>query len=163
MKLSFRFLQRDFDALHAKIDYYDRLLAEAEAGIHESTAHGDVWHDNPAFDEAQQHSRMWRNERDKLREIRDNAEVISPATSGEVVEIGSIVEVQDIRTGAVDRYEIGSYMIIGEKGEKGENENRISYASPMAQLLMGHKLDDVVTGPIGPREVSFKIIGLKAE
>lgn len=83
-----------------------------------------------------------------LRERLANSEVVE-ATVGDVVGFGSTVEVEDERTGRRSTYELVSAM------DADAAAGRISYDSPVATALRGHRVDDValVSTPRGERRL----------
>jgi transcription elongation factor GreA len=153
----YKFLRADLEALDARITDYEARLAEARRGIHETTTYStETWHDNPAFDEQQQQSKMWDSERRRLRTIRDNVIVVEPAGDTGRVDIGSVVTIKDRRTGRQDSFTIASYLVIGSR------EDRLSYNSPLGRLLLGKPPGTIVTGRAGSRTVELEILDIAA-
>lgn len=151
----YKFLMADFQALEKRLSEYENYLREARAGIGESTTYNsETWHDNPSFDEQQQLAKMWNTERGKLAHVRDDSEIVEPSAPNGAADVGSVVRIKDQSTQTVDTFLIASYMVIGG------GEDRISYSTPIAQLLLGHKAGDVVNGRIGSRRVTFEILSV---
>ena len=149
-----RFLQRDLDALKARIDRYEQQWRDALSGIHDSTTQSsETWHDNPQFDEVQQRARMLKTERDKLAAILRDSMLVTPAAPGGRVDVGSAVRVRYKQTGTEDSFVIGSYMVLDT-----DDDSRISYAAPLAKLLLGHSRNETVSGTIGSRRLELEIV-----
>lgn len=149
--MTYKFLAADLAALEKRLAEYETYLREARAGIHESTSYNsETWHDNPSFDDQQQRAKMWETERSKLAAVRRDSELVEPSAPDGRVAIGSTVRVE-YADGDTEDFVIGSYMVIGGP------ENRISYSTPIAQLLMGHKAGETVTGRIGGRTLTLKV------
>lgn len=150
----YRFLTRDLDALKARIARYEEQWREALNGIHDSTTQSsETWHDNPQFDEVQQRAKMLKTERDKLTTILHNSVLVTPAAPDGRVDVGSVVRVRYTKTGREDRFVIGGYMVLDD-----EDDCRISYAAPVARLLLGHGKGETVAGTIGSRRMELEIL-----
>lgn len=150
----YRFLARDLDALKARIARYEEQWREALSGIHDSTTQSsETWHDNPQFDEVQQRAKMLKTERDKLMSILHNSVLVTPTAPDGRVDVGSVVRVRYAKTGREDRFVIGSYMVLDD-----EDDSRISYAAPLAELLLGRKQGETVSGTIGSRRMELEIV-----
>lgn len=151
--MTYRFLARDLQALADRIARYDTQWREAVGGAHDATTQSsETWHDNPQFDDVQQRARMLETERNKLRAVLDASELVEPAAPDGRVDIGSAVDVRYTATGHTERFTIASYMVLDS-----DDEQRISYAAPLAQLLLGHHAGDRVAGTIGPRTITVEI------
>ncbi|HEY3684239.1 MAG TPA: GreA/GreB family elongation factor [Streptosporangiaceae bacterium] len=150
----YRFLARDLEALKNRIARYDAQWRETLGGVHDSTTQSsETWHDNPQFDDVQQRAKMLETERNKLRAILADSELVEPAAPDGRVDVGSVVRVRFTKTGREERFVIGSYMVLDS-----EDEERISYAAPLAQLLMGHSAGESVTGCVGKRPVEARVL-----
>lgn len=152
----YRFLARDLDALKARIASYENQWREALSGIHDSTTQSsETWHDNPQFDEVQQRAKMLKTEHDNLAAILHDSELVTPGAPDGRVDIGSVVQVRYTKTGREEQFVIGSYMVLDD-----DEENRISYAAPLAELLIGHSRGETVSGPIGRHVVELEILAV---
>jgi transcription elongation GreA/GreB family factor len=151
---AYRFLIRDLDALKARIARYEEQWREALSGIHDSTTQSsETWHDNPQFDEVQQRAKMLKSERDKLMTILHKSVLVTPTAPDGRVDIGSVVRVRYTNTGREDRFIIGSYMVLDD-----DDDSRISYAAPLAELLCEHTQGEAVVGVIGSRKIELEIL-----
>jgi transcription elongation GreA/GreB family factor len=150
----YRFLARDLDALKQRINRYEEQWKEALGGIHDSTTQSsETWHDNPQFDEVQQRAKMLKTERDKLATVLHKSVLVTPDTPGGRVDVGSSVRVRYKKNGAEDSFVIGSYMVLD-----ADDDGRISYAAPLAKLLLGHSRGETVSGNIGSRKMELEIL-----
>lgn len=149
------FLASDLDALQRRIARYEQEWRETLAGVHESTTQSsETWHDNPQFDDVQQRAQMLETERKKLAAILDASLLVEPPpTHDRRVHVGSTVHIRYAKTGGEDRFVIGSYMVLDN-----DDGHRISYAAPLAKLLLGHAQGETVEGTIGTREMKIEII-----
>ena len=111
----------------------------------------ETWHDNPAFDEAQQQARAAYTKLKELEAIRAQAVIVTEKPSGDTVEVGCRVRYarSDIR--GDDEVVIGSYFPVDG------DEDEVSAQSLLGRLLLGAKVGDSVSGTIGEREVTISI------
>lgn len=154
----YRFLARDLEALKNRIARYDEQWRETLGGVHDSTTQSsETWHDNPQFDDVQQRAKMLETERNKLQAVLADSELVEPAAPDGRVDVGSVVRVRYAKSGREERFVIGSYMVLDS-----EDEERISYAAPLAQLLMGHQAGETAEGKIGTKVVQLEIVNVGA-
>lgn len=147
------FLSRDLDVLKRRLAYYDEEWRATVGGAHDATTQSsETWHDNPQFDDVQQRARMLETERRKLSAILKSAVLVEPSAPDGRVDVGSTVRLRDLGSGAEEALTIGSYMVLDA------DDDRISYASPLARLLLGHTKGDTASGIIGPRKVELEIL-----
>src|SRR5207248_4354825 len=111
----------------------------------------ETWHDNPAFDEAQQQARAAYTKLKELEAIRAQAVIVTEKPSGDTVEVGCRVRYarSDIR--GDDEVIVGSYFLVDG------DEDEVSAQSPLGRLLLGAKVGDSVSGAIGEREVTISV------
>src|SRR5206468_5964115 len=119
------FLPDDHAELQRRIDEAHKRMRTAMSMIHETTTYSsESYHDNPAFDEQQQQAKMWHDQYQKLRHVFNDSEVVQPAATTGVVELGSRVTFVDLATDEQDTVTIGSYLSFG-----ADREDRVSYAA----------------------------------
>lgn len=123
--------------------------------IEEARAHGDISEnaEYSAAKEAQSHN---EGRISKLEELVALADVVDPLSlSGEKVVFGATVTIEDTALG--DRQ---TFAIVGEH-EGDIKAGKMSYTSPVARALIGHRAGEAVQikTPRGSRE--FEIIALK--
>ena len=118
---------------------------------------GDTWHDNPYFKMVEQ------KEGQLLKRINELLISLNCADYVEIgqrnideVALGSIVKCQ-FTYGNESESEGVIFEIVGH-GETDVENHQISYESPVAKNLLGHKLNDLVTfnTPVG--KASYKIL-----
>lgn len=153
---TYLFLQEDYDALVESVRAAERRRDEAMASIGEVIeVTSGTWHDNPAFDAAQDDSKRWTVEARKRREMLADAQVVPVTDQTSYVAIGSRVEFRF--GGAVDEVIIGSYLNIGPR----KDDDRVaSNGSPLARALLDHKVGDTVIAELPGRDLSVTIVSL---
>lgn len=122
--------------------------------IREALEFGDAW-GNPEYEWAKQEQAFIEGRIKTLETILSNAKIVTASGTGErKVTLGSVVRVLE-----ADTQDVIEYTIVGS-GEADPFQNRISYKSPVAQALLGHKIGDSVQAkcPVGP--VELKILDL---
>lgn len=108
----------------------ERQLAEAQAGIEAAAGIDDV------NEKRRQQALPLRDARYFSERVR-TAQVIDPPTSNEVVAFGSTVTFER------DDGRVQTYRIVGED-EADPKAGTISFVAPVARLLMGKAVGDVV-------------------
>ncbi len=149
------FLRDDLEALNESIHDIDERIKDVLQQAGGSCKEGaDTWHDNFEYEESQRSAAMWSNRLRELVALRASAQVVTPAGTGEEVLIGRIITVEDCDTKETMKFRVGSYMILRNKKEGLES---ISYAAPLASMLIGAKENEVRSGIIGGEHKRFKI------
>lgn len=115
---------------------------------------GETWHDNFAFEEGQRLMSLWQCRMQELNEIRSNVVVAEPSSNFFEVGFGRKVHILDLDTEEMSTYKIGSYITFTEDKEVIS----ISYDSPLAQLIMGAKYDEIREGEIGGSRRRYRVI-----
>lgn len=153
------FLKEDLDALDRKIEETRKEIEKALREIGDSCQQGaETSHDNPGYEEGQRAAMMWSTRLRQLLSIRQNATVISPAPTpppGGRVGIGHLVTIKDLATGEEQSFRLGSAMVFDETG------SRISYKSPIGQLLLDAMIDDVLEAKIGNKSRKLLVLDIK--
>lgn len=128
---------------------------EVTAKIREALEFGDPW-GNPKYEMAKQEQAFVEGRIKTLESLLENAKVVKQAKQADTIQLGSLVSVLDLETG--DEH---SYIIVGS-AEADPLNNRISYKSPVAQALLGHRAGDVVEAdcPIGV--VRLRVLAVSA-
>ena len=149
------FLEEDLEALRAKVAELEDAYKDALSGVHDSTTQSsETWHDNPAFDDVQQRSKMLYTEYSKLNAVLLAAKLIPPSDSGaNMIGIGSRVRV--ILNGkSKDEFVVCSYRCFHDSDEY------VSYSSPVGAALLGAKPGDKVSYRVGDRVNRIEVVGL---
>jgi len=92
----------------------------------------------------------------RLREmidIRNRARVVQPSRASDRVGIGRVVTVRDDED-MVILFEVGSFMMF-------DGDRRVSYAAPLAKLLMGAEVGEVREGKIAGAERAFEVLRIE--
>ncbi|GAA4536523.1 GreA/GreB family elongation factor [Amycolatopsis samaneae] len=152
MPAKFLFMPRDIERLEAEMARHERRYKANLGDIGEAVdVSSETWHDNPAFDEAQQQARAAYAKLKELQAIRDQATIVTERPAGDRAEIGCRVRYarSDLRDD--DEVVIGSYFLIDG------DEDEVSAQSPLGQLLLGAKVGDSISGTIGERRVTITV------
>lgn len=158
------FLQQDLEALEALITNYRERLRQVEAQLADAAeVGGNVWHDNFAFEQSQRDAAMYRRKVSDLEAVRADAVLVESNPHPGVVEIGALVEVEDLNTKAQEKYFICGYKVfdpVASTAEDGVTDEimRVSYQTPFGQLLLNRRAGEVVSGRVGKREVNLRVI-----
>ena len=153
------FLPEDLEALDRAIDRVkqeiNKALKEAGDSCGESS---ETWHDNPGYEEGQRAATMWSTRLRQLLAIRQQVNIIPyprrPAPDGRAC-IGHSLLLQDLATGKKQEWQLGSAMTFGE------SEYRVSYQSPLGQVLLGATVGDLLQVDFGGRTTSLLVLDVK--
>lgn len=126
------------------------------------TASGDTWHDNPGFNALEQAEHRKIQEVYKLKDIIQNATFVDTTTRDtEVVSVGAIVECLRMEKLGNEYIELVEFWEIGGFGESDPKAKIISYETPIATALMGHKVgEETESIEIQGKKVTFEILNL---
>lgn len=146
-------LPSDFRRLQQAIDEYDRRYRTTLAGIADaSDISSETWHDNPAFDEIQQQAKMSFNQFKKFEAVKKSASVIAePPADGRAGLGARVTFAWNGDDDNLDQVVLTGYMA------PGSPEEEVSTTSPLGQLLLGAKIDDVIEGRLNDRPVKIKV------
>lgn len=154
--MDFFFLPEDierFDGHIASVEEHIRAVGrDMGAACNESA---ETWHDNFAYEDGTRQLTMWTKRLMELRSIRERCRVARPCGPPEVVRIGRGVRLRDLATGKERIVRIGSYLVLS-------GDPSISYASPLARLLLGVQEGALVEGIIGGAEVQIEVLEVLA-
>ncbi len=155
------FTAEDLESLRERTSAMEARYKELLAGSHETTSQtSETWHDNPAFDDIQQQSRMYYAEFRKLKNDLDRAQLIEAApTVRDVVAIGSRVHVV-VNERATFDVVVCSYRCFHESTD---DIDFVSYVAPLASSLLGKKVGDEGIFQTGDRRMSVVITGIVSE
>ncbi len=124
---------------------------EVAEKIKEARGQGDL-SENAEYDSAKEEQAEMEARIVTLEKMLRNAEVIDEEeVSGDIVGLGSKVEVLDIEFD-----ELMTYAIVGS-AEADPMNGRISNESPVGAALIGHTMGDIVAIDTPDGEVSFEI------
>lgn len=147
----YRFLQEDRESLLHKRDALIVQLQAAGKDIGDANRQSsETWHDNAPLDVAQRNFERLGTRLTDLEKIIHEAVVVRVQESASsIVDVGSEVTFVD-QDNKEQTVRIGSYI-------PKEGSQSISYAAPVAALLMGSRVGDIVEGTIAGRDVEFEV------
>ena len=156
----FLFTKEDYENFCARIEEIKQKIKKTTAAVGTAAdSSGDQWHDSILY-QTQRMSESWSREFRRLLDIQKKARIVDtvPPRDGKV-RFGKTVTILDIDTGETFSYEISSYIIAAERFIKNKNNiKRISYISPLGQLLIGAQVGDIKKGSVGDTQKNFKIL-----
>ena len=154
------------DTLIVSAPSLDRLKAEYEdivqvripknkEDIAEARAHGDL-KENSEYKMARQEQDVLLARRNELEVMLGKARVTDFTDApGDIIGIGSVVEVRSRST-----EETSTFSILGALDGDPDN-NVLSYQTPLAKALSGHKPGEEVLVSLGDHEETWEILGLQ--
>lgn len=153
----YRMSQERLDEIKQELEYLetDRAKEVAEL-IKEARSFGDL-SENSEYDEAKAEQGKLYSKIAELKDLVDNAIIIDKEedkTPKNAVTLGSIVEVEDVEFGDVEKFEI-----VGSQ-EANPSEGKISDDSPLGRGLRGHKAGETVTVEAPAGLIKFKIVSV---
>jgi transcription elongation factor GreA len=129
--------------IRKEIKELERLIkVDIPRDLAAAAAHGDL-RENAEYQAAKEKQAFSMT---RLRELRDRvhgAEVVRPSDfPDDIVTLLKRVKVKDVDSGEVEEY-----VILGD-GDTDLEKNIISYQSPLANCLIGHKQGDLVAAEL---------------
>ncbi len=115
---------------------------------------GNVWHDNPAFENLIEQERMISAKIDELKEIIRNAQIIEENINKETVSIGSSV-ILFFEDGRKLEYKITDSI------QSNPDKNLISYNSPLGSAILGAKRGESREFIAGNKKKKIKILEIR--
>lgn len=129
------FLHKDYNHLLKKMDEVFVEIKRLGKEIGASCDETETFHDNFDYEECGRQKEMWTQYFKKLQKIKENAEIITEATSSDVIGIGNEIHLKSPLQGVIIK-KIGSYLTFSNK--------ELSYRSPLAKKLIGKKIGDEI-------------------
>ena len=129
---------------------------EVAKRLEEAISYGDL-SENSEYEEAKNEQAFVEGRILELDEKIKHAKIISATKHGKVVELGSVVVIQQVNPKEGDTEE---YTIVGST-EADPLNSRISNESPSGGALLDHKIGDGVDVKVPAGKVSYKIVKLK--
>ncbi|MBI4426852.1 MAG: hypothetical protein HY567_04725 [Candidatus Kerfeldbacteria bacterium] len=153
------FLKKDLDALRGKVTELEGKVRKAGRDMAGSIADDpNVWHDNPAYDEAQREQGMWNGELERYRKMLRESQEVPVEAAPDTVGIGRTAIVMNMtESGKLYKYLIGSFMVLVPTEGLASDVQEVSYGSPIGRILMGAKGGDFRKGVVTGKEVTFFI------
>lgn len=149
------FTKEDYECLLQEIARICDRIKDAGKEMGQSCKEGaETFHDNFAYEEGERQQIMWSNRLRELIKIKNMARVITSIDSSDIVSLGRTITIHDTNTGHRKRLKIGSYMVFC-KSDK--HTPTISYAAPLAKLLIGASAGDTREGVISGKKHIYLI------
>ncbi len=146
------FLREDFDGLIKEIAKIALRMKELGKEVGQSCKEGaETFHDNFALEDSHRQQRMWSTRLKELSDIRNQARVIDPPQKDKVA-LGVTVTIEDENTGETRVMKIGSFMVFDDK-----DGSVISYAAPLARMIIGGKVGETKEAIIAGTKRVFNI------
>jgi transcription elongation factor GreA len=147
--------RRGYEKLQERLSHLtDVELPKQERALAEARERGDL-SENSEYDAAREH--IWEVERQiqELRRILMDVEPTDVPDAPNSVVFGTRVTLKNLTRGVEVSYEI-----VG----KGENDimlDRISWASPIAQAILGSRVGDTVEAEVPAGRMKFEILRIE--
>jgi transcription elongation factor GreA len=145
-----------YERLMKQLEQERERLQEATRILQELMESSDDY-DDSGLEAAKQEKARIEARIDNLEDILSRAVILEEA-SGEVIGLGSVVELEDPATG--ERLEV--QVVSPAEASVLETPMKISDASPMGKALLGHRVGDVLSleTPKGKKE--FRVVAVHA-
>jgi transcription elongation GreA/GreB family factor len=141
------FTLQDYESLLVKMEECLEQIKYHGKEVGNSCAESDSWHDNFSYEEGLRQQGVWQTRYRHLQKIKDNSEIIN-RSSGKNINIGTKVEMEVNGNILIKR--VGSYMTF--------SDDDLSYASPLAQAIIGKKTGEEVKCLLNNEPTLIKII-----
>src|SRR3989344_5029723 len=117
---------------------------------------GNLWHDNPAFDEISAKQRMLIYAMDKIKRQLEAAQIIDPSIVSErsKVAIGSTVDVSINKSKT-------KKIVISDPIVANPHKGLISYQSPLGAAVLGAKANEVRSYQADGKKFEVEIIAIR--
>lgn len=142
--------------IQAELEYLRTVKRKEVADrIREALDFGDPW-ENPEYESAKNEQAFVEGRILTLEKMLQNVRVVAGEdVPHNVVSVGTRVRMRDLESG--DEVE---YTIVGA-AEADPAQARISYESPVAQALLGHKVGDRVRIEVPAGALEYEILGVQ--
>lgn len=154
------FLREDIDGLDREIhrvkEEIARSLREMGDSCNESS---ETWHDNFGYEEGVRQSAMWSRRLSELLLIRRDVSIVDRPKNPDRVTIGTVVRIREVDSQEETTLFVTSFMNFADD-QPTESPMRVSYAAPLAKILMGARAGEFRQGLIGSTQKNFKILAV---
>ncbi len=144
--------QEGFDELQAELDYLRKEKRQEVAERLREAADGEDLIENAEYEAAKNEQAFVEGKIQDLEALLAAAKIISETHTGDAVQVGSKVVIQEEGTN-VDE----SYVIVGA-AEAEPKKGKISNESPLGKALIGHKKGDLATVDSPDGKFNVKIV-----
>lgn len=150
------FLEKDIKAIDEQIKEREQDIKKVNQDIADScNQSSETWHDNFGFEEGVRQQRVAAKRLEDLLAIKAQASLVEIMDiNRKTVDIGSIVELENINDNETQEYLIGSYLVV-----KKIHDNEISYNSPLGKALINRKPGEIFEF----RNKKFKVLQVYAK
>jgi len=148
----YHFLQQDYDALvRKKVSLILELRTSGQDIGEAGQQSSETWHDNAPLEVAQREFERLHKRLEEIDKIVQGAEIVQVETVATTCAgIGSEVTFRN-QDGKEQTVKIGSY--VPEEGSIS-----VSYVAPIAKMLLGAHVGDIVEGKVAGRDVELEIM-----
>ena len=144
---------KELEQIRKKININSKDISEFQS----DDAYGDGWHDNFAYEQAiQKENALFFEYQKKLKGL-DQIEIIKIEKKGNLVEIGSIVELRFDGELETEVYKVTGNTVSNFKNDQVE----ITLNSPLGKNIFHKKINDSFSYQVDNRKISGKIIDIK--
>lgn len=146
----YKFLTTDYHHLEEEIEKLKTRIKAIGKDMGDSCKEGaETFHDNFAYEQGERDQRMWSQKLREFERLKNHIQIVQPSDSL-VVSIGKRVKIQNYESREVQTWTIGSYLTF--------DEDHMSYAAPLAKLIIGAKAGEMRTGNIAGLVQTFLIL-----
>ncbi len=140
-----------------ELEEYRRILhEEIPKRLKVAKEHGGELRENKEFLDIQAEKEFYEAEVRRLEELLDRAKIVDEAAiSTKTVGIGTRVILKDLKKNEQVTFHLVS------QAEVDLEANKISVASPLGKLLVGHKRGEVIEMETPAGRVRYKIVGIQ--
>lgn len=148
------FTQQGLELLRTKIADKEGRKKKIGGEVGEAAGDNCDWHDNAPFDDARERLELVSADVRRLQQEVQGAVIVAIQEQTETVAIGTKITIS-IDEGSLQVY------IIGAANESDTSLRLVSYESPVARAVLGHKKGDIVDALIRNKEVSIEILEIE--
>lgn len=149
--------QQKYTELSKKLEFHREVeFKKNRKTMSEAVDQGGGMHDNASYEHAASNEKVILSKIAELENILTNAQIIhNHEINTDVVGLGTKIKVLDIETD-----EEKEFIIVGAY-ETDTNKNYISYLAPLAQGLIGKKIDETAEIKLPKGIVRYEIISIE--
>ena len=150
---NYYFTEAGFKKIKSEVDELERFIKiDIARDLGTAAAHGDL-RENAEYAAAKEKQTLSMAKLRELRQRLTNAQVVQKRDfPPETVTLCKRVKIKHVDSGDVDEY-----TILGD-GESDIEKNIISYQSPLAAALMGHKQGEIVDAELPGGIIQYEIL-----
>lgn len=151
----FKMSAERLEELKKELEYLQTVREkEVAEQIKEARSFGDL-SENSEYDEAKTEQGKLYSKIAEIKNLIENAEIITDSEATDKVGNGSVVTIRD-----VEFDEIETYKIVGSQ-EANPAAGKVSDDSPVGRALMGHRVGEIVNVDAPGGTIAFEIIKIE--